>query len=234
MTLTNPHRGNADNELRGYRVGLLCQLLALTIALCGLVPAARVLDPFQGFDATLARQPYFAAHLLKSALIALGGLGAGYILFRLGSHLKSEHPISRRARQILVLTGLGAAVAVVVAPIAWSAFGTHGYFYQGRCICGHDIFVRIQGDGYYSYSPGHGESEHRAFAVRRRGDEWDVFRPPDSAMFRYPSEPEDKVLARIRLGDGALYESWGTGTNWQRLPRVYNIWRVWAAKLLQE
>ena len=38
-------------------------------------------------------------------------------------------------------------------------------------------------------------------------------------MFSNPLEPEDKVLARFRLGDGALYESWGSGTNWHRLPR---------------
>jgi hypothetical protein len=41
----------------------------------------------------------------------------------------------------------GAALAVSVAAIAWSAFGTNGYFCDGRCACGNNVFARIQGDG---------------------------------------------------------------------------------------
>jgi hypothetical protein len=137
-------------------------------------------------------------------------------------------------RQKLVFAGGGAAVAVVLAPVAWSALGTGGYFYDGRCACGHDCYVRIQGDGYFSYSPGHEVPEHRKFTLRRSADGWDVMGLPHSDMYWSPLEGEDKVIARLRYRDGALYESWGGSTNWNRLPRAYNVWRIWAAKLLRE
>jgi hypothetical protein len=47
----------------------------------------------------------------------------------------------------LGISSFGAALAVCVAPIAWSAFGTHGCFCDGRCAWGNDVLVRIQGDG---------------------------------------------------------------------------------------
>ena len=139
-----------------------------------------------------------------------------------------------RTRQKLIIASLGTALTVFVSPIAWSAFGTRGYFYAGRCICGHDSFIRIQGDGYFTYSPGHGVPEQRAFTVRPREVGWDVLGLPHSDMYWSPLEGKDKVIARLLLRDGALYESWGSSTNWQRLPKAYNIWRIWAAKLLKE
>ena len=139
-----------------------------------------------------------------------------------------------RTRPKIIISGLGAALVVFVAPIAWSALGTHGYFYAGRCICGHDSFVRIQGDGYFTYSPGHQVPEHRAFALRPREDGWEVLGLPHSQMYRSPLEGEDKVIAHVRFRDGALYETWGSSTNWTRLPKAYNVWRIWAAKLLKE
>ena len=137
-------------------------------------------------------------------------------------------------RRKLLLASLGAAVIVVAAPVAGSAFGTHGYFCAGRCACGNDIFVRLQGDGYFKYSPGHGVPEHHAFTVRAQGDGWEVIGPPPSELHSSPSEADNQVLARIRLQDGALYESWGGSTNWTRLPRVYNVWRVWWPRLLNQ
>jgi hypothetical protein len=134
----------------------------------------------------------------------------------------------------LVLASLGAALIVLGAPVAWSAFGTHGYFYAGRCICGHDSFVRIHGDGYFKYSPGHGVPEERAFTLRPRDGGWDVMGVPHSDLYWSPSEGENRVIAHIRLRDNALYESWGSSDNWTRLPRVYNIWGVWWAKLLKQ
>ena len=134
----------------------------------------------------------------------------------------------------LVLVSLGAALIVFLAPVAWSAFGTHGYFCDGRCICGNDVFVRIRGDGYFNYSPGHGVPEHRAFTLRAQGDGWEVMGLPHSDLYSSPLEGENKVIARIRFHDGALYESWGSSGNWTRLPKVYNIWRVWWAKLLKQ
>jgi len=139
-----------------------------------------------------------------------------------------------RTRGKLIITGFGALCAVFVAPIAWSAFGTNGYFYAGRCICGHDSFVRIQGDGYFKYSPGHGVAEDRAFTIRRRANGWDLLIPPHSAMFSSPLDGQDKVIAHLSFRDGALYESWGSSTNWERLPKAYNIWRIWVPKLLRE
>lgn len=136
--------------------------------------------------------------------------------------------------QKFLVAAFGAALTIFVAPIAWSAFSMHGYFYVGRCICGHDSFVRIQGDGYFKYSPGHGVPERRAFKLRPRDGGWEVLGLPHSDLYWSPLEGEDRVIARLRLGDGALYESWGTSTNWTRLPRAYNIWRVWWAKLLKQ
>jgi len=137
-------------------------------------------------------------------------------------------------RRKLLLASLGAAVVVLGAPVAWSAFSTHAYFRAGRCVCGNDAFVRIQGDGYFKYSPGHRVPEHRAFTLRAQGDGWELMGHSHSDLYTSPLEGENKVIARIRLRDGALYESWGTSTNWTRLPRVHNIWRVWWARLLEQ
>ena len=139
-----------------------------------------------------------------------------------------------RTRQKVIIAALAVVLAVFVAPIAWSAFGTRGYFYDGRCVCGHDCFVRIQGDGYFKYSPGHGVPEHREFTLRPRDGGWEVLGLPHSDLYWSPLEGEDKVIARLRFRDGALYESWGSTTSWKRLPRAYNIWRIWVAKLLKE
>lgn len=106
---------------------------------------------------------------------------------------------------------IAAIVAVVLIPVARSAPGTHGYFYQGRCACGHDCYVRIEGEDYLSYSPGHGVPEHRKFMLRRSGDGWDVNGLPHSDIYLSPLEGGDKVVGRIRYGDGALHESWDGG-----------------------
>ena len=137
-------------------------------------------------------------------------------------------------RRKLIFAGGVTLLVAALAPVAWSALGTGGYFYDGRCICGHDCYVRIQGDRYFSYSPGHGVPEHQKFTLRRSADGWDIMGLPHSDMYWSPLEGEDKVIGRIRYHGGALYESWGSSTNWSRLPRAYNVWRIWAAKLLKE
>jgi len=128
--------------------------------------------------------------------------------------------------------GIGVAVIVFVAPIVWFAAGSGAYFYEGRCLCGHDIFVRIQGDGYFTYSPGHGEPEHRDFTLRAKDGGWEVLGLPHSDLYWSPLEGEDKVIAHLRIRDGALFESWGSTTNWSRFPKAYNVWRIWAAKVV--
>jgi hypothetical protein len=135
-------------------------------------------------------------------------------------------------RQKLILAGGVALLAAALASVARFALGTGGYFYSGRCVCGHDCYVHIQGDGYFSYSPGHEVPEYRKFKLRRTADGWDVMGLPHSDMYWSPLEGENRVVARLYFRDGALYESWGT--NWNRLPRVYNVWRIWAAKLLKK
>jgi hypothetical protein len=76
--------------------------------------------------------------------------------------------------------------------------------------------------------------EHRAFTIRAAKDGWEVLRNPDPDPDWSPFFGENEVVARIRFSDGALYESWGSGTDWRRLPKVHNIWRVWWAKLVKK
>src|SRR6266508_2242932 len=42
---------------------------------------------------------------------------------------------------------------------------------------------------------------------------------------------EGKVVGRLRLHDGALWEQWSGRTNWTRHARVYNPWPIWLARL---
>jgi hypothetical protein len=132
---------------------------------------------------------------------------------------------------------IGAAITlglILASPIVFTALstrGTGGYFEDGRCACGNDIFVRIQGNGYYRYSPGHGMPESRSFTIRRHDDEWEVMGLPHSDLYWSPLEGENKVIGRLRFHDGALFESWGNGTNWTRHARIYNPYRIWIAKL---
>lgn len=133
------------------------------------------------------------------------------------------------ARKLLVASLL-AFLAMLLTPILWSTFSPHAYFEAGRCGCGHRILVRLKDDGYYNYSPGHGMPEYRAYGLRRQADEWEVFALPQPSGFWSPRK-EGEVVARVRMRPGGgLCESWGSKTNWVRLPRVYNLWRVWWAE----
>jgi len=136
------------------------------------------------------------------------------------------------------MVGAVITIGVILAsPIVFTAVspgGTGDYFEDGRCACGNDIFIRIEGDGYYRYSPGHGVPERRSFTIRRHDDEWEVMGLPHSDLYWSPLEGENKVIARLRFRDGALFESWGSSTNWTRHARVYNPYRIWIAKLLDK
>ena len=119
-------------------------------------------------------------------------------------------------------------------PLVFKSVSTPGggvYYEGGRCICGHDIFIRIQGDGYFHYSPGHGVPEYKAFTIRSHDGEWEVLGLPHSDLYSSPLEGENRVIARLRIHEGALYESWDGGINWARHARVLNPYRVWIAKL---
>jgi hypothetical protein len=142
-------------------------------------------------------------------------------------------PNTMTTRRKVIVAAAGTLVVVFLTPIAWSAWGAHGYFDGGRCTCGNPIFIRIRDDGYFRYSPGHGVPEHRAFALRRRDGGWDVLglRPPDGV---WSPVAEGEAVARMRLQDGALYESWDSTTNWTRRARVYNVWRVWIPEFLSQ
>jgi hypothetical protein len=126
---------------------------------------------------------------------------------------------------------------VLISPIVFTALSgnsTHGYFEGGRCLCGHDSFIRIEGGGYFQYSPGHGVPERRSFNVRLHGEEWEVLGHPLSDTYGSALQGEGEVLARLRFREGALFEAWGSGTNWTRHARVYNPYRVWIAKWLNK
>jgi hypothetical protein len=142
-----------------------------------------------------------------------------------------------RAFRKWTIVALGPVLALVLLPIALSAFSSrspHIYYEGGRCACGHDTFIRVTKDGYFQYSPGHGVPEHRSFTIRPHDGEWEVLGLPHSDMYWSPLEGEDKVIARLRIHDGALYESWGGSTNWTRRARVINPYRVWFAKLTEK
>ena len=135
---------------------------------------------------------------------------------------------------------IGAAITLgvtLVSPIIYtavSARGTGGYFDGGRCACGNDIFIRVEGDGYFKYSPGHGVPERRSFAVHWHNGVGDVMGLPHSDLYWSPMEGENKIIGRLRFRDGTLFESWGSSTNWTPRSRVYNPYRIWIAKLLDK
>jgi hypothetical protein len=137
-------------------------------------------------------------------------------------------------RSKLVLSGVGVVLVVILTIVAWPVFRAGGYFYRGRCACGHDIFVRIVGDGLFTYSPGHGVPEHRSVNLRAEAEGWAIIGLPHGGQYWSPTEGENEVLGHIRFREGSLWECWGNGTNWTRLPKVHNVLRVWWPKLLKE
>jgi hypothetical protein len=99
-------------------------------------------------------------------------------------------------------------------------------------LVGDDIFIHIVGNRYFNYSPGHGVPERLSYNLRQRGDEWEMLAlaPPPNA---WAPIREGEVIARLKIRDGALYECW-SGANWTRIPRVYNPYRIWIAKLFKK
>jgi hypothetical protein len=73
-----------------HTVGVACQVVAGAVAVAGLIPAAVVLNPWRKLDPMEPTGAYFGTDVLKSALVALAGIAVGYVLLRLGSHLKNK------------------------------------------------------------------------------------------------------------------------------------------------
>jgi hypothetical protein len=141
-----------------------------------------------------------------------------------------------------------AAAIVFFAPIIFTvltARGARGYFDTGKSIAGQGpIFVYIgrdQGFGYYSYCPGSGRRE-RLYQLRTRqpGSAGQVPAPPTGHAELEAIRDDGTVAFRLRTRDGQLWstspyalpqERWLIFTNYFRMGRVYNIWRVWIPSL---
>jgi hypothetical protein len=142
------------------------------------------------------------------------------------------HDMSGRGKKIL----FGAVCSLLVFSAVYAAVTRRnigGWFEHGRCICGHTVYVHLHGDGYFTYAPGHGVPEHRDYNIRHNGSDFDVvaLRPPDWA---FSPTPEGKIVARLRVKNGAVYECWSSTTNWTCLKPVPAPFRIWLAKLLKE
>jgi hypothetical protein len=85
--------GNLTYEgqiMNRYRAGIMCPLAAVTVALAAFLPAAVVRNPWRKGNPIEPDEAYLGATLLRAALIALAGPACSYVLFRSGSHLKSQ------------------------------------------------------------------------------------------------------------------------------------------------
>jgi hypothetical protein len=122
------------------------------------------------------------------------------------------------AQKISIAT-LGTALLVFLAPLAWSASSTRGYFEDGRCMCGYNVYIPIKGDGYFRYSPGHGHQEGRLWTLRKRDGFWEALGDNGS------------VVARLSFQNGELREAFSGSNFWSHHARVYNLWPIWIAKL---
>jgi hypothetical protein len=130
-----------------------------------------------------------------------------------------------------VLLRLGIVAVVFLVPILWSAFGRHGYFQDGFCLCGGPSYYYFQNDTLCELTPGHGDWGHPVFSLRRSADGWEAQSiatasvAPASTYTFVVMTNDNRSTRRLRLQGGDLYELWGT--NWMRYPRVYNVWSVW-------
>jgi hypothetical protein len=127
----------------------------------------------------------------------------------------------------LLITASVVAITIFV-PIVFTTLtsrGTSGYFYAGECACGYANFNYMEGDGFYSYNPRHKDTR-RSFTLRPRDASWELVKT-NGAVFS---------LLRID-GDEVYYNlspTFPRNTNWYRMKRVYNIWRVWIPRVLPE
>jgi hypothetical protein len=110
-------------------------------------------------------------------------------------------------------------------PIAATFFGSRGvagcYETGVRCGCGHQLFIYIEGSGYYDLVPGHKQKRLRYSLQSVGPGEW-VARKNGTNAFR------------LRLENGEVYRTFAGETNWFREERVVNLWRVWIPQLMPE
>ena len=130
--------------------------------------------------------------------------------------------MTRKVKWIVSVSA--AAVLIYMVPVivaAASAHGTRGYFYDGKCMGGHEIFTYIEGDGYYSYCPGHRETR-REYTIRASGGQWETLKGDGTVAFGF------------RVQDGDVFRTFLVSTNWIRMERVYSPWRLWIPRLLPQ
>jgi hypothetical protein len=111
------------------------------------------------------------------------------------------------------------ALFVFLAPVLWSAVGTHGYFEGYRCVCGFQSCCYIEGNAFWSYSPGHGRRTC-LFALHPTDGQWEAL------------DGKGEVICTLRVKGADLLEKYKSAKDWQRHRRVYNIWRVWVEGLM--
>ncbi len=104
-------------------------------------------------------------------------------------------------------------ILAFLAPIAYSAIGTHGYFLGERCTCGFQSYYRIKENALWTYSPGHGETRV-LYTLQAHDGVWDAVR-------------DGKVVLQLKLARGAILKKTPQRSEWQSHPRVLNVWRVW-------
>lgn len=116
--------------MRRCCIGIICQLAGVALAIGALIPLGILLNPWRKAD-KLSQLPeiYFPTSLLSSVGVATAGLVTGYIVFRLGSHLKSKRrsgspkPVSSGT---FLLWGLVLLAAGLVAALLLIVPGRHG------------------------------------------------------------------------------------------------------------
>ena len=134
---------------------------------------------------------------------------------------------------------VGLLLLVVFAGI--SPFGFRLYYADVRCACGYDSYIGIRGDGYFLYTPGHGDPPQRVYNLRPSDGVWEkvLMGQRSDGTFGSQGPAEETVVGRLRFQGGALWEQRAGQTNWTRQARIYNpgpIWwaRFWAVPAAQE
>jgi hypothetical protein len=127
-----------------------------------------------------------------------------------------------------ILIRVGIVAAVFLAPIIWSAFGLHGYFEGVRCWCDYPNYYYFQDNKLCELTPGEGNWGRPLYSLRPVAGGWEarnIAPTPHPTSFAVVKGGE--LVLRLRMQGGDLYESWGSGTNWIRHARIYNVWSVW-------